>query len=127
MDDERAKAIKDLEDIINIYERHKKQGSITRALVLDTEIVESLKFALESIKAGTGDKFIKYKNVATDLLIAYLESEQAVIGEFSGDFEESALELKKQVLGYLERLDEGEDTFNELVKDMWLFDDYKAD
>lgn len=47
---DREKAIKTLEDIINIYERHKRQGSITRALVLDTEIVESLKFALESIK-----------------------------------------------------------------------------
>ena len=73
------------------------------------------------------DKCVKYKNVAIDLLKAYLESEQAVIGEYSGDFKESALELKKHVLGYLKRLDEGEDTFNELVKDMWLFDDWEVD
>ena len=73
------------------------------------------------------DKCVKYKNVAIDLLIAYLESEQAVIGEYSGDFKKSALKLKKQVLGYLKRLDEGEDTFNELVKDMWLSDYYKAE
>lgn len=73
------------------------------------------------------DKCVKYKNVAIDLLKAYLESEQAVIGEYSGDFKKSALELKKQVLGYLKRLDEGEDTFSELVKDMWLFDDYETE
>ena len=75
-----------------------------------------MKISMES------DKCVKYKNVAIDLLIAYLESEQSVIGAYSGDFKKSALELKKQVLGYLERLDEGEDTFNELVKDTWLFD-----
>jgi hypothetical protein len=28
---------------------------------------------------------------------------------------------------YLKRLDEGEDTFNELVKDMWIADYYKAE
>ena len=73
------------------------------------------------------DKCEKYKNVAIDLLKAYLASEQAVIGEYSGDLKESALELKEQVLDYLKRLDEGEDTFNELVKDMWLFKYYKEE
>ena len=73
------------------------------------------------------DKSVKYKNVAIDLLIAYLESEQAVISEYSGNFKKSALVLKKQVLGYLKRLDEGEDTFNELVKDMWIAHYYEEE
>ena len=73
------------------------------------------------------DKCAKYKNVAIELLKAYLESEQAVISEYSGNFKRSALELKKQVLGYLKRLDEGEDTFNELVKDMWMSDYYEEE
>ena len=69
----------------------------------------------------------KYKKVAMDLLVEYLESEQAVISEYSGNFKESAMVLKKQVMKYLERLDEGEDTFNELVKDMWIANYYKAE
>ena len=69
----------------------------------------------------------KYKKVAIDLLAEYLESEQAVISEFSGDFEKSAMILKKRVMKYLKRLDEGENTFNELVKDMWIADYYKAE
>lgn len=85
------------------------------------------KYKAESEDRMESDKCVKYKNVAIDLLKAYLKSEQAVIGEYSGDFEKSALELKKHVLEYLKRLDEGEDTFNELVKDMWLFDDYNAE
>ena len=28
---------------------------------------------------------------------------------------------------YLKRLDEGENTFNELVKDMWIADYYRAE
>ena len=68
-----------------------------------------------------------YKDVAMDLLKAYLKSEEAVICEYSGNFRKSALELKEQVLGYLERLDEGEDTFNELVKDMWISDYYEEE
>ena len=79
------------------------------------------------VDESESDKCVKYKDVAIDLLKAYLESEQVVIGEYSGDFKKSALELKKHVLGCLKRLDEGEDTFNELVKDMWLFDDYNAE
>ena len=69
----------------------------------------------------------KYKKVAMDLLAEYLESEQSVIGEFSGDFKKSAMILKKRVIKYLKRLDEGEDTFNELVKDMWIADYYKEE
>lgn len=64
----------------------------------------------------------KYKNVAMDLLKALLDSEETVISEFSGDFKKSAIRLKERMMKYLERLDEDESTFNELVKDMWIFD-----
>lgn len=64
----------------------------------------------------------KYKKVAMDLLEALLDSEETVISEYSGDFKKSAILLKKQIMKYLVRLDEDESTFNELVKDMWIFD-----
>ena len=70
------------------------------------------------------DKSTKYKDVAIELLKEYLGSEEAVISEFSIDFKESALELKEKALGYLKRLDEGEDTFNALAKDLWISDYY---
>ena len=73
------------------------------------------------------DKAGKYKKVAMDLLVDYMSSEQAVISEFSGDFKKSAIAFKKDVMKYLKKLDEGEDTFNELVKDMWIADYYKAE
>ena len=69
----------------------------------------------------------RYKEVAMNLIVDYLKSEESVISEFSGDFEESAMSLKKRVMKHLKRLDEGEDTFNELVKDMWIADYYKAE
>ncbi len=69
----------------------------------------------------------KYKKVAMDLLAEYLESEQSVISEFSGDFEKSAMILKKRVMKCLKELDEDENTFNELVKGMWIADYYKAE
>lgn len=64
----------------------------------------------------------KYKKVAMDLLEALLDSEETVISEYSGDFKKSAILFKKQIMKYLVRLDEDESTFNELVKDMWIFD-----
>lgn len=78
-------------------------------------------------KGMENDKSVKYKNVAIELLKAYLESKEALIVEYSGNSRRSALELKKQALGFLERLDEGEDAFNELVKDMWLFHYYEEE
>lgn len=104
----------------------------THEMALDSiadEIMAKSKddFIALCVDESESDKCVKYKDVAIDLLKAYLKSEQAVIGEYSGDFKKSALELKKHVLEYLKRLDEGEDTFNELVKDMWLFDDYNAE
>lgn len=69
----------------------------------------------------------KYKEVALELLADYLESEEKVISEYSGDFKKSAMILKKRVMKYLKSLDEGENTFNELVKDMWIADYYKTE
>lgn len=73
------------------------------------------------------DNSVTYKNVAIELLKEYLVCVQALTGEYSENFKESALELKEQALGYLERLDEGEDTFNELVKNMWISDYYMSE
>lgn len=73
------------------------------------------------------DKVDKYKKVAIDLLAEYVESEQAVISEFSGNYKKSAEIFKKQVTKYLKRLDESEDKFYELVKGMWIADYYKAE
>jgi len=67
----------------------------------------------------------KYKKVAMDLLAEYLESEQSVISEYSGDFKKSAIIFRKRVMKYLKGLDEDENTFNELVKDMWIAEYYK--
>jgi hypothetical protein len=69
----------------------------------------------------------KYKKVAMDLLAEYLKSEQSLICEYSGNFEKSAMELRKRVMEYLKRLDEGEDAFNELVKGMWIADYYTTE
>ena len=73
------------------------------------------------------DKANKYKKVAMDLLAEYMESEQAVISEFSEDYKKSARILKKEVMRYLKRLDEGEDKFYELIKGMWIADYYKTE
>jgi hypothetical protein len=69
----------------------------------------------------------KYKKVAMDLLAEYLKSEQSLICEYSGNFEKSAMKLRERVMEYLKRLDEGEDAFNELVKDMWIADYYTTE
>lgn len=64
----------------------------------------------------------KYKEVAMDLLAKYLESEQPLIAEYSGNFEESAMTLKKQTMRYLEKLGEDENAFYKLIKGQWIAD-----
>lgn len=61
-----------------------------------------------------------YKQIIIDLLSKYIESEQDVISEFSGDFRKSAEYLKKEITSYLNKIDEGEDMFNQLFKDKWI-------
>lgn len=69
----------------------------------------------------------EYKKVALEILRGYLESEEAVIFEYSGNFKESAAELKKTAMGYLERLGEGEETFNKLTERLLIADYYKKE
>lgn len=65
----------------------------------------------------------KYREIALKLLKEYIDSEQTVIGEFSGDFKKSAEILKDHVMKYLKALGYGEAKFAELVADTWLFDE----
>ena len=53
---DREKAIKTLEDMINIAESLKNRDFITKTIILNDEKVESLKFALESLKVDASDK-----------------------------------------------------------------------
>jgi len=65
----------------------------------------------------------KYREIALKLLKEYIDSEQTVIGEFSGDFEKAAEILKDHVMKYLKALGYGKEKFTELVADTWLFDE----
>ena len=65
----------------------------------------------------------KYREIALKLLKKYIDSEQTVIGEFSGDFEKDSEILKNRVMKYLKTLGYGEEKFIELVADTWLFDE----
>lgn len=73
------------------------------------------------------DKAQQYKEVAMELLKAYIVSEQMVIKEFRLNRKISALNLRERVLKYLKQLDEKEDIFNELVKDMWISQYYETE
>ena len=65
----------------------------------------------------------KYREIALKLLKEYIDSEQTVIGEFSGDYEKASEILKNRVMKYLKTLGYGEEKFIELVADTWLFDE----
>ena len=67
-----------------------------------------------------------YKEIIINLLSMYIESEQSVISEYSGDFKKSAEYLKKEVMSYLKMIDEGEDVFYKLVEGSWIADYYKG-
>ena len=64
----------------------------------------------------------EYKNVALEILREYLESEEALIFEYSGNFEASAAELKEKAMGYLKRLGEDDKTLSKLAKGMLIND-----
>ena len=68
------------------------------------------------------DREILYKQIIIELLSKYIKDKESLIAEYSGDFEKSAEELKQEVMSYLEKIDENEEMFNELVKDSCLFD-----
>lgn len=71
------------------------------------------------------DREILYKQIIIELLSKYIADKESLIAEYSGDFKKSAKELKQEVMSYLEKIDENEEMFNELVKDSWLFEDKK--
>ena len=64
----------------------------------------------------------KYREIALELLKKYIDSEQTVIYEYSGNFTESAKYLKTQVMGYLQALGYGEEKFAEITADSMLFE-----
>ena len=113
-----------IEDLPFCMSSHGRIWDICAECRVDLNRWMTMRSAESEDKGIENDKSVKYKNVAIELLKAYLESKEALIVEYSGNSRRSALELKKQALGFLERLDEGEDTFKELVKDMWLSDYY---
>ena len=63
----------------------------------------------------------KYRQVALDLLEMYVEAEQSVVGEFSGDFYESRIRLEREIKKYLKKLN-AEDMFEEITSNKWLFE-----
>lgn len=63
----------------------------------------------------------KYRQVALDLLEMYVEAEQSVVGEFSGNFYESRMRLEKEIKKHLKNLN-AEDMFEEITSDKWLFE-----
>ena len=63
----------------------------------------------------------KYRQVALDLLEMYVEAEQSVVGEFSGDFYKSRIRLEREIKKHLKKLN-AEDMFEEITSNKWLFE-----
>lgn len=64
----------------------------------------------------------QYKSIAMQLLSEYVHAQICIIGELSNDFEKSAKLLKQTAVSYLDKLDEDEAIFDELVEDSWIAD-----
>lgn len=69
----------------------------------------------------------EYKKVALEILREYLEIMDNTIFDYSGNFKESAAELKEKAMGYLERLGEGEDAFNKLSENLLIANYYEIE
>lgn len=67
------------------------------------------------------DKEKKYRAIALDLLKSYVNSEETVCGEFSGDFYKDRLRLEKTIKKYLKELD-AEDKYEEIIAEHWIFE-----
>ena len=63
----------------------------------------------------------KYRQVALNLLEMYVEAEQDVIGEFSGNFYESRIRLEREIKVQLKKLN-AEDMFKEITSNKWVFE-----
>lgn len=67
------------------------------------------------------DKEKKYRTIALDLLDRYIDAEETVCGEFSGDFYKDRLRLEQVVREFLIDLD-AEDKYEEITKGRWIFE-----
>lgn len=72
------------------------------------------------------DKEKKYRNIALNLLDRYIEAEETVCSEFSGDFYEDRLRLEQIVRDFLIDLD-AEDKYEEIINDRWIFEVERSD
>lgn len=67
------------------------------------------------------DKEIQYKTIALELLQKYVDSEETVCSEYSGDFYADRLRLEKMIKKYLKELD-AEDKYEEITAEHWIFE-----
>ena len=79
--------------------------------------------ALERVKMQEpcGMTAEEYRNIALDLLNKYIDAEETVCSEFSGDFYKDRLRLERVVKEYLINLD-AEDKYEEIINDRWIFE-----
>lgn len=66
------------------------------------------------------DKEKKYRAIALDLLDRYIDAEETVCSEFSGDFYKDRLRLERVVKEFLIDLD-AEDKYEEITNGRWIF------
>lgn len=67
------------------------------------------------------DKENRYKAIALELLQKYVDSEEIVCSEFSGNFYADRLRLEKTVKDYLKKLDV-ENKYEEITAEHWIFE-----
>lgn len=63
----------------------------------------------------------QYKTIALELLQKYVDSEETVCSEYSGDFYADRLRLEKTIKKYLKKLD-AEDKYEEITAEHWIFE-----
>lgn len=62
-----------------------------------------------------------YRAIALDLLKLYVDAEESVISEYSGDFYRDRLRLEKEVKHYLNKLD-AEERYSDITNGLWIFE-----
>ncbi|MEE3307878.1 hypothetical protein [Sharpea azabuensis] len=63
----------------------------------------------------------KYRAIALNLLKRYVNAEETVCGEFSGNFYKDRLRLEETIKKYLKELD-AEDKYEEIIAEHWIFE-----
>ena len=88
----------------------------------DVVLWSDIKRVLEEVNADAdSSKENQYKTVALELLQKYVDSEETVCSEFSGNFFADRLRLEKTVKNYLKRLD-AEDKYEKITEENWIFE-----